>query len=67
MNYAWPTSEIAVMGAKGAAEIIFRREILEAEDRANGECAAIARRFWQAGAFRDRWIAGRRGDVGARV
>lgn len=32
MNYAWPTSEIAVMGAKGAAEIIFRKEIAEAED-----------------------------------
>jgi len=25
-NYAWPTSEIAVMGAKGAVEIIFRKE-----------------------------------------
>lgn len=32
MNYAWPTAEIAVMGAKGAAEIIFRKEIAEAED-----------------------------------
>ena len=32
MNYAWPTAEIAVMGAKGAAEIIFRKEIKEAED-----------------------------------
>jgi propionyl-CoA carboxylase beta chain len=32
MNYAWPTAEIAVMGAKGAAEIIFRREIAEAEN-----------------------------------
>ena len=32
MNYAWPTAEIAVMGAKGAAEIIFRREIAEADD-----------------------------------
>jgi len=31
-NYAWPTSEIAVMGAKGASEIIFRREIAAAED-----------------------------------
>ena len=30
MNYAWPTAEIAVMGAKGAAEIIFKREIKEA-------------------------------------
>jgi propionyl-CoA carboxylase beta chain len=27
LNYAWPTAEIAVMGPKGAAEIIFKREI----------------------------------------
>ena len=33
MNYAWPTAEIAVMGAKGAAEIIFKREITSAEDK----------------------------------
>ena len=26
LNYAWPTAEIAVMGAKGAVEIIFRRD-----------------------------------------
>lgn len=32
--YAWPTAEIAVMGAKGAAEIIFRKEIATAEDPA---------------------------------
>ena len=32
MNYAWPTAEIAVMGAKGAAEIIFKKEISEASD-----------------------------------
>jgi propionyl-CoA carboxylase beta chain len=32
MNFAWPTAEIAVMGAKGAAEIIFRKEIKEADD-----------------------------------
>ena len=31
-NYAWPTAEIAVMGSKGAAEILFRREIAAAED-----------------------------------
>jgi propionyl-CoA carboxylase beta chain len=30
MNYAWPCAEIAVMGAKGAAEIIFKKEIEEA-------------------------------------
>jgi propionyl-CoA carboxylase beta chain len=34
MNYAWPSSEIAVMGAKGAAEIIFRKEIAAADDPA---------------------------------
>ena len=33
MNFAWPTAEIAVMGAKGAAEIIFKREINAAEDK----------------------------------
>ena len=32
MNYAWPTAEIAVMGAKGASEIIFKKEIAEATD-----------------------------------
>ena len=32
MNFAWPTAEIAVMGAKGASEIIFKKEIKEAED-----------------------------------
>lgn len=33
LNYAWPTAEIAVMGAKGASEIIFRREIMAADDK----------------------------------
>ena len=32
LNFAWPTAEIAVMGAKGASEIIFRKEIQEAEN-----------------------------------
>jgi methylmalonyl-CoA carboxyltransferase large subunit len=32
--YAWPTAEIAVMGAEGAAEIVFRKEIAEAGDKA---------------------------------
>jgi len=32
LNYAWPTAEIAVMGAKGAAEIIFKKEITDAAD-----------------------------------
>jgi acetyl-CoA carboxylase carboxyltransferase component len=32
LNLAWPTAEIAVMGPEGAVNIIFRREIAEAED-----------------------------------
>lgn len=32
MNYAWPSAEIAVMGAEGAVKIIFRRELQEAGD-----------------------------------
>ena len=31
VNYAWPSAEIAVMGAKGAVEIIFRSDIGDAE------------------------------------
>ena len=33
LNFAWPSAEIAVMGAKGAAEIIFKKDIQKAEDR----------------------------------
>lgn len=32
LNFAWPTAEIAVMGPKGAVEIIYRRQIANAED-----------------------------------
>ncbi|PTS94879.1 methylmalonyl-CoA carboxyltransferase [Pedobacter sp. HMWF019] len=32
LNYAWPSAEIAVMGAKGAAEIIFKKEISAAQN-----------------------------------
>ena len=32
LNFAWPSAEIAVMGAKGAAEIIFKKEIKASEN-----------------------------------
>ncbi len=32
MNYAWPSAEIAVMGPKGAVEIIFKKDIAKAKD-----------------------------------
>jgi propionyl-CoA carboxylase beta chain len=41
-NVAWPNSEIAVMGAEGAAKVIFRREIAAAADPAAKERELIA-------------------------
>ncbi|HEV2707956.1 MAG TPA: acyl-CoA carboxylase subunit beta [Pyrinomonadaceae bacterium] len=32
VNFAWPTAEIAVMGAEGAVGVLYRRELAEAED-----------------------------------
>ena len=33
VNFAWPTAEIAVMGAEGAVDLLYRREIAEAENK----------------------------------
>ncbi|MEZ5316029.1 MAG: acyl-CoA carboxylase subunit beta [Vicinamibacterales bacterium] len=43
-NYAWPTAEIAVMGADGAVNILYRRELAEAADPA-GERARLVAEF----------------------
>jgi propionyl-CoA carboxylase beta chain len=40
-NVAWPTAEIAVMGPKGAVEILFRKEIMESPDPAAATEAKI--------------------------
>jgi propionyl-CoA carboxylase beta chain len=32
INYAWPTAEVAVMGPKGAVEILYRKQISESDD-----------------------------------
>jgi propionyl-CoA carboxylase beta chain len=56
VNYAWPTAEIAVMGPKGAVEIIFR------EDR--GDEAKIAARTEEyREKFANPFVAGRRGYI----
>ena len=34
MVFAWPTAEIAVMGAEGAVNVLYRKELSEAEDKA---------------------------------
>ncbi|MCB0514851.1 MAG: acyl-CoA carboxylase subunit beta [Chitinophagales bacterium] len=48
MNYAWPSAEIAVMGAKGAAEIIFKKEIAQAanpEEKLTEKVAEYTEKF----------------------
>ncbi len=59
-NFAWPTAEIAVMGAKGAAEIIFKREIAEAE---NPEEKWKEKEAEYANKFADPYRAARRGFI----
>jgi propionyl-CoA carboxylase beta chain len=33
LNFAWPTGQIAVMGAQGAVNILYRKELEEASDK----------------------------------
>jgi acetyl-CoA carboxylase carboxyltransferase component len=60
LNLSWPTAEIAVMGPEGAVEIIYRRELAEAED-------PVARKKELADDYRQRlanpYIAAARGYV----
>jgi propionyl-CoA carboxylase beta chain len=42
VNYAWPTAEIAVMGAEGAVNILYRRELEAAADVEAVRAAKIA-------------------------
>lgn len=44
MVFAWPTAEIAVMGAEGAVKVLFRKELKEAEDP-KAKAAEIARTY----------------------
>lgn len=60
MNFAWPLAEIAVMGAKGASEIIFRKEIQAAENPA----AKLAEKETEyAEKFANPYRAARRGFI----
>lgn len=60
MNFAWPSAEIAVMGAKGASEIIFRREIAAAEDP---ELELSKKEAEYAEKFANPFIAAQRGFI----
>jgi len=56
VNYAWPTAEIAVMGSKGAVEIIFRAEIGDPEKLAARDAEYKAR-------FANPFVAAQRGYI----
>jgi propionyl-CoA carboxylase beta chain len=60
VNFAWPTAEIAVMGADGAVNVLYRREIEQAADPAAERARYVAE-------YRDRlanpYIAASRGYV----
>jgi len=56
VNYAWPTAQIAVMGAKGAVEIIFRADIGDPE-----KIAARTREYEQR--FLSPFVAAERGYI----
>jgi propionyl-CoA carboxylase beta chain len=56
VNYAWPTAEIAVMGAKGAAEILYRSELADPE-----KIAARTREYEER--FANPFVAAERGFI----
>lgn len=60
MNFAFPNAEIAVMGAKGASEIIFRKEIQAAEDH---EAELSAKEKEYAEKFANPYRAAQRGFI----
>ena len=41
INFAWPSAEIAVMGAEGAVDILYRRELAEASDKASARRSRV--------------------------
>jgi len=62
--FAWPTAEVAVMGAEGAAEIVFRKEIQEAEDK-KAKRAELVERYREA--FSNPYVAASRRLVDAVI
>ena len=59
-NVAWPTAEIAVMGPKGAVEILFKKEIAESNDPAKATEAKVAE---YSDKFANPYVAASRGFV----
>ncbi|NLW18859.1 MAG: methylmalonyl-CoA carboxyltransferase [Candidatus Cloacimonetes bacterium] len=64
MVFAWPSAEIAVMGAQGAANIIFRKEIQTAEDQ-NAKRAELIATYEEE--FNNPYVAASRGYIDAVI
>jgi propionyl-CoA carboxylase beta chain len=60
VNFAWPTAEIAVMGAEGAVGVLYRREISEAKDQ---EAARRTRILELEDKFANPYVAAERGFI----
>jgi propionyl-CoA carboxylase beta chain len=60
MNFAWPTAQIAVMGAQGAVNILYRKELAEASD-SEAERQALVQEYEDA--LANPYIAAERGYV----
>ena len=60
VNFAWPSAEIAVMGAEGAVGVLYRREINEAKDT---EAARRARILELEDKFANPYVAAERGFI----
>jgi len=60
VNFAWPSAEIAVMGAEGAVGVLYRREISEAKDK---EAARRARILELEDKFANPYVAAERGFI----
>jgi acetyl-CoA carboxylase carboxyltransferase component len=60
LNLAWPTAEIAVMGAEGAVNIIFRKELAEAQDPEKRRAELVAE---YRAKFANPYVAASRGFI----
>jgi propionyl-CoA carboxylase beta chain len=64
LNFAWPTAQIAVMGAQGAVNILYRQELRQAEDPV-GERARLITEYEDT--LANPYIAAERGYVDAVI
>ena len=64
MNFAWPTAQIAVMGAQGAVNILYRKELAAAADTEAARTALVSE---YEDALANPYIAAERGYIDAVI